>query len=61
VLVTRNRHDAPIGPRGYVLCRACHQEVKEISRDTPLAYSYHPAHRPWNKAAQDARLKGLDG
>ncbi len=50
-----NRHGAPVGGRGYVICRACHQEVTEISKDTPLVYAYHPEHRPWNTDTKDAR------
>ena len=37
--------------RGYILCRACHRPVTEISKATSFSYAYHPEHRPWNKAA----------
>jgi hypothetical protein len=31
-----NSEGAPIGPGGYVLCRACGKECKDISRETTL-------------------------
>lgn len=29
------------GPRGYVLCNVCHEEVPDISKETEPAYRLH--------------------
>ncbi len=41
----------------YVKCRACGQDVPEISKATAPEYQYHQDHRPWNRQAQEREEK----
>jgi hypothetical protein len=47
-----NQSGSPLGPNGYVLCRDCHQEVADISRETAPGWAYHIHHRP-NQGGQE--------